>query len=240
MFKYIKWELIDEFRRKKLLAAFVAIVYLLVLITPGDATLMRYLIIPITIILCGSLFLSFISGAKKVMDSYQNKTFLLESMIPLSPDKILLAKYILAIIFNLIYTIIFVLGLAVVLNKADINLIKEILDELWSLDFDEWLVLIRTFILLLSSSIASTSLITLVFLMLKSFFPNGKGLKIISFILSAVIFNIITTSFLADFLENISKLEYADLVFSALLLVFAAIGYFCSLYFVKNKLEIYN
>ena len=55
MFKYIKWELIDEFRRKKLLAAFVAIVYLLVLITPGDATLMRYLIIPITIILCGSL-----------------------------------------------------------------------------------------------------------------------------------------------------------------------------------------
>ena len=102
MFKYIKWELIDEFRRKKLLAAFVAIVYLLVLITPGDATLMRYLIIPITIILCGSLFLSFISGAKKTMDSYQNKTFLLESMIPLSPNKILLAKYILAIIFNLL------------------------------------------------------------------------------------------------------------------------------------------
>lgn len=240
MFKYIKWELLDEFRKKKLILAFIAIIYLLVLITPTDATIIKYLIIPMTFILLGSLLLSFISGAKKVMDSYQDKTFLLESMIPLSPNKILLAKYIIAVIFNLIYTVIFVIGLAVILKKADIHLIKEILEELYSLDFDEWIVLIRTFILLLSSSISSTSLITLVFLALKSIFPNGKGLKIISFIVSGIIANIITSSFLSEFFANIKDMAYSDIIYSLILLALAAVGYFASLWFVKNKLEIYN
>jgi hypothetical protein len=100
MFKYIKWDLIDEFRKKKLIIAFVALIYALVLIVPEDSTIMRYLILPMTFILIATFLMTFISGAKKTMDSYQNQTFLLESMIPLSPNKILLAKYILPIIFD--------------------------------------------------------------------------------------------------------------------------------------------
>ncbi len=240
MFKFIKWELIDEFRRKKLIYAVIAVVYLLVLITPENTSLKWYLVLPITVILSGSFIFSFMYGAKRTMDSYQNKTFLLESMIPLSPNKILLAKYILAIIFNFLYTIIFVLGLAVVMKKLDINLIKTILEALYSLEFDEWLVLVRVFILLLSSSIATTSLTTLTFLALKSIIPNGKGLAVVSFVVSAIIINFVTTVFLKDFLAAISELALADFIFSLILLGVSVAAYFASLWFVKNKLEIYN
>ena len=240
MFKYIKWELLDEFRKKKLLLGCVAIIYILVLILSRESTLIRYLILPMIIILLGSLSLAFSSGAKKTMDSYQNKTFLLESMIPLSPNKILLAKYILAIILNIIYSIVFIIGLAIILKKADINLIKEILDALYSLDFDEWLILIRFFVLLISASIAATSLTTLVFLALKSVFPNGKGLKTISYIVTVVLVTFISGTFLADLFRSMAQSEYYDIYFSILLLGAATAGYFGSLYFVKNKLEIYN
>ena len=240
MFKYIKWELLDEFRKKKLIIGCVAIVYLLVFIAPVKSMLMRYLGLPMIIILFGSLSLSFTSGSKRTMDSYQKKTFLLESMIPLSPNKILLAKYLLGIIFNIIYSIVFIIGLAIAAKKVDINLIKKIIDALYSLDFDEWLVLLRFFVLLLSSSISATSLTTFVFLVLKSIFPNGKGLKTISYIITTALAVFLLTTFLKDLIMSIVDLEYFDLYFSAILLGIATIGYFGSLYFVKNKLEIYN
>ncbi len=240
MFKYIKWDLIDEFRKKKLIIAFVALIYALVLIVPEDSTIMRYLILPMTFILIATFLMTFISGAKKTMDSYQNQTFLLESMIPLSPNKILLAKYIIAIIFNVLYCIIFILGLSVVLAKADINFIKELLEAFFSLKIDEWVVVFRVFLLLLSSSIATTSLTTLVFLMLKSVFPNGKGLRIISFIVSGVVMNIVTSTFLAELFKLLEDSEIGDIFFSIVLLGLSTIGYFISVWFVKNKLEIYN
>ena len=240
MFKYIKWDLIDEFRKKKLIIGFIALIYVLVFLLPEDSSIMKYLYIPMTLILLGSFFMIFISGAKKTMDSYQSQTFLLESMIPLSPNKILFAKYIIAIIFNVLYCIIFVLGLSVVLAKADINLIKELLEYFYSLKIDEWLMLIRVFVFLISSSIATTSVTTLVFLMLKSTFPNGKGLRIISFIVSGIIMNIITSTFLSGIKNLILESEIGDIYFSISLLVLATIGYFASVWFVKNKLEIYN
>ena len=174
------------------------------------------------------------------MDSYQNKTFLLESMIPLSPNKILLAKYILGIILNIIYSIIFIIGLAIILKKADIDLIKEIIDTLYSLDFNEWLVLIRLFVLIISSSITATSLTTCVFLGLKSIFPNGKGLKTIAYIVTVILVTFVASTFLVDLIRSMAQSKYFDIYFSILLLAFATVGYFGSLWFVKNRLEIYN
>ena len=240
MFKYIKWELIEEVRKKKLLIVCAAIIYFLVLITSNEATLMKYLVLPMIIILLGSFSLAFSSGARKTMDSYQNKTFLLESMIPLSPNKILLAKYILGIILNIIYSIIFIIGLAIILKKADIDLIKEIIDTLYSLDFNEWLVLIRLFVLIISSSITATSLTTCVFLGLKSIFPNGKGLKTIAYIVTVILVTFVASTFLVDLIRSMAQSKYFDIYFSILLLAFATVGYFGSLWFVKNRLEIYN
>lgn len=240
MFKYIKWELIDDFRKKRLIFGFIAIIYLLVLIFPGDSQIMKYLVLPLSIILMGSLLLTFIAGAKRTMDTYQNQTFLLESMIPLSPNKILLAKYILAIFFNILYCIIFILGLSVVLAKADINFIKEILNDLFSLSFNEWTVLFRVFFVLLSSSIATTAMTTLVFLFLKSIFPNGKGLRIIAFIGSGVVMNVIASTFLASLIELFKNSDIADVFYSLILIGMSVVCYFISVYFVKNKLEIYN
>ena len=240
MSKYIKWELIDEVRRKKLIFAFIGIIYLLILIVPADSSVYGYLVLPLSFILCGSFFLSFIAGAKRTMESYENKTFLLESMIPLSPYKIMLAKYILAILSNLLYCLIFILGLSTIFFKADINFIKEILEGLFSLKFDEWKVLIRVFFMLLSSCISVTAVTTLMFLFIKSLFPNGKGLKIISFICSGIVMNIFMSTFLNNILDIIRDVEYFDVIYSLILLLFSTALYFASVWFVKNKLEIYN
>ena len=104
MSKYIKWELINEFKNKAILFGIIAVVYFLVLVVPySDNVFSSFLYLAFFIIMSLTTILSFTYGANRTMNSYKNQTFLLESMIPLSPKKILLAKYILAIFFDFIF-----------------------------------------------------------------------------------------------------------------------------------------
>lgn len=240
MFKYIKWEILDDLRKKKVIYGSIAIVYLLTLILPLESRVLNYLGLPLSIILYGSLVLSFVSGTIKIMKSYENQTFLLESMIPLSPNKILLAKYLLAIIMNVFYCLVFILGLSIILSKADVNLIKALFEIYKKLESLKSGIVLRIFFLLFSSTTLTTSFITLVYLALKSTFPNAAGLKIISFIGGGVILNVLAGEFLVKILKTLINSEIGDIYFSLILLGISAIFYFASLYFVKEKLEIYN
>ena len=240
MFKYIKWEILDDLRKKKVIYGSIAIVYLLTLILPLESRVLNYLGLPLSIILYGSLVLSFVSGTIKIMKSYENQTFLLESMIPLSPNKILLAKYLLAIIMNVFYCLVFILGLSIILSKADVNLIKALFEIYKKLESLKSGIVLRIFFLLFSSTTLTTSFITLVYLALKSNFPNAAGLKIISFIGGGVILNVLAGEFLLKILKTLINSEIGDIYFSLILLGISAIFYFASLYFVKEKLEIYN
>lgn len=240
MSKYIKWELIDFFKKKKIVFIFVAALYFLLFIVPTDSTFMNYLTIPTIIVLYASCVLGFFAGAKKCMDSYQDKTFLLESMIPLSPNKILLAKYLLAIILNLIYLIVFIFGLGIILHKADISLISIILDIFKNIDVDGVELLLRLFLSMVASSVSFTAVTTLMFIALKSFFPAGKGLKAIAVVCGGFLINIIIVTFIKALFQNMNDIDYFDIISSLIFLGTSVIYYFISVWFVKNKLEVYS
>ena len=240
MFKYIKWELLEELRKKKVIFGTIAVVYLLTLLLPFESRLIGYLAIPLVIILYGSLMLSYLAGTIKVMKSYEEQTFLLESMIPLSPNKILLAKYLIAIILNVFYCLLFVIGIAIVGAKADLNIIKLLVELYKQLESIKSGIVLRIFFLLFSSTTLTTSFITLVFLALKSFFPNGRGLKSISFVGGGIILEIITNEFLLNMFKELIRSDTGDIFISLILLGLSTLCYFASLYFVKEKLEIYN
>ena len=239
MFKYMKWELREELKNKRIILLFIAIVYFLIYALPSKNFLYNYICIPYGFILLGSLFLSFVYGTKRTLDSYKNQTFLLESMIPISPGKLLLAKYILAILANIFYVIIFIIGMCIMLAKVDISTIKEIIELLFSLKIDEIAILMRIFIVLLSTTIACTSIITLIYLMLKSFFPNARGLRIISFIIGGIVLDIISNVLFSK-AEYLDKINYEDIVYSLIFIAISVICYFISVWFVKEKLEVYN
>lgn len=237
MFKYIKWELINEMKSKALLFGLIAVIYLLVLILPSsDSVIMTCIYMIFTIILLLTLLMAFIYGAKRTMDSYKNQTFLLESMIPLSPSKILLAKYILAIVFDFLFCLIFVLGFAVVFSKANINLLEAIVQYYFNADFDTKTVIARMFLLTISSTIAYTSLTSFIFIGLKSFFQNGKALKIISYVVSYIIFGLISTSLTKSY----DSIANYDLIFSLIMIIITIICYGGSVLLIENKLEVYN
>lgn len=237
MFKYIKWELINEMKSKAILFGLIAVIYLLVLILPSsDSVIMTCIYMIFTIILLLTLLMAFIYGAKRTMDSYKNQTFLLESMIPLSPSKILLAKYILAIVFDFLFCLIFVLGFAVIFSKANINLLEEIVQYYFKADFDTKTVIARMFLLTISSTIAYTSLTSFIFIGLKSFFQNGKALKIISYVVSYIIFSLISTSLTKSY----DLIANYDLIFSLIMIIITIICYGGSVLLIENKLEVYN
>ena len=240
MFKYIKWELLEELRKKRVIFGSIVVVYLLTLLLPFESHLIDYLAIPLVIILYGSLMLSYLAGTIKVMKSYEEQTFLLESMIPLSPNKILLAKYLIAIIMNIFYCLIFVIGVAIIGAKADLNVIKFLIELYKQLESIKSGIVLRIFLLLIASTTLSTSFITLVFLALKSTFPNGRGLKAISFIGGGTILEFIINEILLNPFKELLRSNTGDIFISLILLGLSALCYFASLYFVKEKLEIYN
>ncbi len=236
MFKYIKWELINELKSKKLLLGVIAVTYLLVYLLPAsDNAIMDFIYLLFSIILIGTGVMAFFYGAKRTMDSYKNQTFLLESMIPLSPSKILLAKYILAIFFNFVFCIIFVLGLSVIVAKADVNLIDLFIQGFLQLDADGKTFILRAFIQMISYTIAYTSIISLIYIGLKSFFPNGKGLRSISYIVALFLLSLLQNALA----ENLPAANY-DIITSLIMLVITILGYGASVWFIQNKLEVYN
>lgn len=238
MFKYIKWELINEIKSKKVLFGIVALVYLLVLILPNssDNLLVNSIVLAFIIIFFATLALTFVYGTNRTMNSYKNQTFLLESMLPLSPSKILLAKYILAILFDFVFCIIFILGLAVLLSKENINLIETLLQYFLQSDASTKTIIFRIFFLIITTTIAFTSLLTLLYIGIKSFFPNGKGLKIISYIAGFFALDIISSALF----RAVNSSANGDLIYSIVMLILAVICYVGSVWFIENKLEVYN
>lgn len=238
MFKYIKWELINEIKSKKVLFGIVALVYLLVLILPNssDNLLVNSIVLAFIIIFFATLALTFVYGANRTMNSYKNQTFLLESMLPLSPSKILLAKYILAILFDFVFCIIFILGLAVLLSKENINLIETLLQYFLQSDASTKTIIFRIFFLIITTTIAFTSLLTLLYIGIKSFFPNGKGLKIVSYIAGFFVLDIISSTLF----RVVNSSANGDLIYSIVMLILAVICYVGSVWFIENKLEVYN
>ena len=232
MFKYIKWELINELKNKKIILATIAIIYFCVAFIPSfDNLLMNFIVLSFTIILIGTFFLAFFYGTSRTVNSYKSQTFLLESMISLPPSKILLAKYIIAIILNLAVSIIFVTGLSIVFSKEEIilGLLKMFIDT----DFETKTIIFRTFIFILSATTAFTSLAILTFITLKSLSPNSKGLRFVSLFISLFILTMISSSIADNQITN-------NLVYSIVMIIVSIICYLCSVWFIEHKLEIYN
>lgn len=239
MSKYIKWELINEFKNKAILFGIIAVVYFLVLVVPySDNVFSSFLYLAFFIIMSLTTILSFTYGANRTMNSYKNQTFLLESMIPLSPKKILLAKYILAIFFDFIFCILFVLGIALIFSKADVNLLGTFFKLFFNSDFDTKATLLRVFILTITSTIALTSLITLISIMLKSFFPNGKAQKVIAFATGMSLQYMLSYATTKIFYNSAG--DSMDIIYSIIMIVLSIGYYFASAWFIENKLEVYN
>lgn len=237
MSKYIKWELINEFKSKTLMFGVIIAIYLLAaILTPGDGVFVGLIFLAFGIIIIASSFLTFFYGANRTMDSYKKQTFLLESMIPLSPKKILLAKYILAILFNLLFCIIFVFGVSILLLKADIDILQILSNLILHSSFEQKTAIMKLFLLTISSTISFTSLVSLVFITLKSFFPNGKAQKIISYILCFFIQYLI--SYLS--FKIIGNSSNSNILYSIIMLVFSVVYFFGSAWLIENKLEVYN
>lgn len=236
MFKYMKWEFLEDIKNKKILFGMVGVIYLLTFLLPDSDTFLTGLIyLAFIFILMGSCFLSFMYGAKRTMDTYTKKTFLLESMIPLSPSKILLAKYILAILFDIIFSIVFWIGLVVILSKANVNLLEDFIEVLTHSSFDAKKAILRFCFLAICTAIAFTSFTSFVFVGLKSFFKKARGLKIISYIISYFVLSI-TSNIILKSITSTS----IDIFYSFIMLVITALCFWGSVWFVENKLEIYN
>lgn len=236
MFKYIKWELINELKSKKLVLGVIAITYLLVYLLPTvDNVIMNFIYLLFSIILGGTGIMAFFYGAQRTINTFKNKTFLLESMIPLPSSKILFAKYILAIFFNLVFCIIFILGLSVIFAKANTNLIELFINGFLQLDADGKTFILRAFIQMISYTIAYTSIISLLYIGLKSFFPNGKGLRSISYIVGIFLLSLVQNALS----NNIISANY-DIITSLIMLVISLACYGASVWFIENKLEVYS
>lgn len=236
MFKYIKWELINELKSKKLVLGVIAITYLLVYLLPtSDNVIMNFIYLLFSIILIITGIMAFFYGAQRTINTFKNKTFLLESMIPLSSSKILFAKYLLAIFFNFVYCIIFILGLSVIFAKANTNLIELFINGFLQLDADGKTFILRAFIQMISYTIAYTSIISLLYIGLKSFFPNGKGLRGISYIVGIFLLSLVQNA-LAN---NIISANY-DIITSIIMLIISLACYGASVWFIENKLEVYS
>ena len=239
MSKYIKWELINEFKSKTILLGVIASVYLLAaILNPGTGFFTGCIYLGFAIIIGIAFFLTFIYGARRTMDSYKNQTFLLESMIPLSPKKLLLAKYVLAIIFDFVFCLIFIIGISIWLSKADINMLEVISRFLLNTTFEQKTIIAKTFVLIISSTIAFTSLCSLIFITLKSLFPNGKAQKIISYIICFLIQYII--SYIIGKVVSQNPSINVLMIYSIVMLALSTAYFFGSAWLIENKLEVYN
>lgn len=235
MFKYIKWELKNYFNKKQVWFIVIGIIYLLFAITPlRDFNFISGLIkLAFTIVICISLFGAFIIGTKKVVDTFSKKTFLLESMIPYPVKKILLSKYLLGIILNLLYCLIGILGFAILIIKGAgvdflVDFIKVFMKEL-TLEY-----FLRGSVILILSTITFMSFVVFGYILGKVIKPSGKGNKAIGVIIWILLFY--TFSW---FLERI-ELGSTELVLDLIYIITSTGLFFITSWLIENKLEIYN
>lgn len=244
MFKYIKWELLGLGKKNLKWILIVLGLYLVVAILPfsDDSNIFNLLYIPFIVVVVLFFIGSFIFGTKKVIDTFRKKTFLLESMISFSPYRLLFAKYIMAIIINIICVILGTIGLTIMLAKAgEIDIILELFgDVLGNLGFVNILKFTITMII---SSLSFTSLVTLCYVIAKCLMPNGKGSLILGIIIWYFL-NYLTTEIfynliLSNVAENISDTS-AFFAYNLLWIAIILIYYLITVKLIENKLEIYN
>lgn len=229
MFNYIKWELKSIYRKyTKVLIAMAIIMGLMGVIPLEDNAITEAISFAFVITMMILMLSTYVLGTKKVLDTFRKPTFLLESMISIPTSKLLLAKYILAIIINVICSILLVVGICVILARAA-SLI-EILEFLnIKIDFE----VIEVLITLLISSTFFTSTVTLCFVWLKSMFPKLKG----SLFFGALVWYF-TVSFFMGILSELNIESIWVLNFIELLII--GLSYFGTVHLIENKLEIYN
>lgn len=235
MCKYIKWELKNYFNKKLVWFIVIGIIYLLFAIIPlrGVPFISGLIDLAFCIVICISLFGAFIIGAKKVVDTFSKKTFLLESMIPYPVKKILLSKYLLGVILNLLYCLIGILGFAILIIKGAgldllVDFIKFFIKEM-TLEY-----FVRGSILLILSSITFMSFVVFGYILGKVIKPSGKGNKVIGVIIWILLFY--TFSWILDSIELGSTELILDIVY-----VITSTGlFFITSWLIENKLEIYN
>ena len=237
MDKFIKWELKNFFQNKKNWFLVFGIIYILFLIIPLDKNSFLSGLITwcfsITMII--SVLGSFLFGAKTIVDSYKEKTFLLESMIPMPVNKTLLSKYIIGIIINLVFSLVAILGfVTIVIKGGEIKLLFELFESfIKEIDF---LTVLRLSILYILSTVFFLSFVVLGFITLKVIKPNSGGSKILGIFAWFVI--LYTYGFI---MGSISEIAFeSDYITDILCLVLSVISFYTTSWLIENKLEIYN
>ena len=118
MFNYIKWELKSIYRKyTKVLIAMAIIMGLMGVIPLEENVITEAISFAFVITMMILMLSTYVLGTKKVLDTFRKPTFLLESMISIPTSKLLLAKYILAIIINVICSVLVVVGICVILAR---------------------------------------------------------------------------------------------------------------------------
>lgn len=244
MFKYIKWELsaIGKKNLKWLLA--ILGLYLLVAVMPlSESSAMGSLIyLPFMIVIFVSFAGAFLFGTKKVVDTFRKKTFLLESMISFNPYEILFAKYIMAIIANIVCILIGTLGIVIIIGKVgNVEMIAEIFGELFT---EVGFVNIMKFIItVIVTTTSFTSLVTLCYIIAKCLIPNGKGTVVVggiiwwfvNYFVNDLLYNVMFRNISFNIFET-----QAFLIYNLLWMGLIAVYYLITVKLIQNKLEIYN
>lgn len=237
MDKFIKWELKNFFQNKKYWFLIIAAVYILFLIIPlnSDNFLSGLVTWLFSIIMFLSILASFLFGAKKVVDSYKEKTFLLESMIPMPVNKVLLSKYIIGIIINLIFSTVTIFGVVILFIKGgEIKLLFDVIKAL--VREIDLITIIRLGILYFLSTIFFLSFVVFGNIVVKVINPNAKGGKILGVIGWIVIL------YIYEFIMgSLTEIAFdSDYITDTVCLVLSIVLFFSTSWLIENKLEIYN
>ena len=236
MVNYIKWDLKDYFSNKYVFFICVGAIYFLSAIIPYDSSFFLSGLIHFAffIILYVSLAFSFIIGTKRVVDTFKKKTFLLESMVPLSVNKILLSKFVIGFIINFLYSFIGIVGLSILLFKGvDVN-IFELFGELFSnITVIEFL---RFCFMYLLAILTFMSVVVLGYVIARVIKPDGKGSKVIGVIIWVVSFYLIGY-IVGRITYNTSNVE---LTLDIIYIISTLVSFFVTSWLIENKLEIYS
>jgi len=235
MSNYIKWELKDYFSKKLFFFIGIVAIFILSAIIPYNTNfflggLIHFCFFMIVFV---SLGFSFIIGTKRITDTFTKKTFLLESMIPLSVKKILLSKFLIGFLINFIYSLIGIIGLLIILVKGgDINIL-DIFDGLFKVFNTE--TFIRFCIAYIISILAFIATVMLCYIIGKVIKPNGKGNKIIAVVIWFFIFY--TISYISAMIGTNTE---PDLILDLIYALTTIASFYISAWLIENKLEIYN
>lgn len=230
MLKYFKWELLSELKKIKGFLIALFITYFFVGITDiNSANIFSVLMLIELYVLA---FCALYYGGKRTIDTYSKKTFLLESMIPISANKLLLVKYLVAAIVSLSSCILLFIGFAIIGGKIDIEFFINVMKYLIG-NANFYDVLFKAFVLFTSFSIFVTSLMTASFVLLKSVFPSLKKVKALSYVLTYLAAYI--------FFQIVSPLMDGSIFTTSLIFIIGSVVcYFVTVALVENKLEVYN